>query len=85
VSQENGNKADAAEARTQQTRGFMQKVRAAARRKYTPEEKIRIVLEGFRWEVAINECCQPSRLSRIPDIVEAIFSESVGRFRIADK
>jgi hypothetical protein len=44
VSQESKEKADAAEARTQQTRGFMQQVRVAARRKYTPEEKVRIVL-----------------------------------------
>jgi transposase len=58
VSQENENKAEAAEARTQQTRGFVQQVRAAARRKYTPEEKIRIVLEGFRREVAVNELCR---------------------------
>ena len=38
------NKADAAEARTQETRGFIQQVRVATRRKYTPEEKVRIVL-----------------------------------------
>ncbi|MFC1916772.1 transposase, partial [Chloroflexota bacterium] len=43
------------EARRQRTRGFMQQVRAASRRKYTPEEKARIVLEGFRREVAVNE------------------------------
>jgi len=30
----------------------------AARRKYTPEEKVRIVLEGFRREVAVNELCR---------------------------
>ncbi|MFC1872076.1 hypothetical protein ACFLYF_06770 [Chloroflexota bacterium] len=42
MSQENKDKADAAEARTQQTRGFMQQVRVAARRKNTPEEKVRI-------------------------------------------
>ncbi len=58
MSQENKDKADAAEARTQQTRGFMQQVRVAARRKYTPEEKVRIVLEGFRREVAVNELCR---------------------------
>jgi transposase len=58
VSQENKNKADAAEARTHETRGFMQQVRVAARRKYTPEEKVRIVLEGFRREVAVNELCR---------------------------
>ncbi len=58
MSQENKNKADAAEARTQQTRGFVQQVRVASRRKYTPEEKVRIVLEGFRREVAVNELCR---------------------------
>ena len=58
MSQENKDKADAAEARTQQTRGFMQQVRVASRRKYTPEEKVRIVLEGFRREVAVNELCR---------------------------
>ena len=59
MSQENDkDKADAAEARTQQTKGFLQQVRTAARRKYTPEEKVRIVLEGFRREVAVNELCR---------------------------
>jgi len=56
--QENTDKTDAAEARTQQTKGFMQQVRVAARRKYTPEEKVRIVLEGFRREVTVNELCR---------------------------
>ncbi|MBI2288144.1 MAG: transposase [Chloroflexi bacterium] len=58
MSQENKDKADAAEARTEQTRGFMQQVRVAARRKYTPDEKVRIVLEGFRREVTVNELCR---------------------------
>jgi transposase len=58
MSKENKDKADAAEARTQQTRGFIQQVRVAARRKYTPEEKVRIVLEGFRREVTVNELCR---------------------------
>jgi len=58
VSQKSNDKADAAEARTRQTRGFMQQVRVASRRKYTPEEKVRIVLEGFRREVAVNELCR---------------------------
>ncbi len=52
------DKANAAEARTQETRGFMQQVRVAARRKYTPEEKVRIVLEGFRREVAVRDLCR---------------------------
>jgi transposase len=58
VSQENKDKAEAAEVRTQQTRGFIQQVRIATRRKYTPEEKVRIVLEGLRREVAVNELCR---------------------------
>jgi transposase len=58
MSQENNDKGDAAEVRTQQTRGFMQQVRVASRRKYTPEEKVRIVLEGFRREVTVNELCR---------------------------
>jgi transposase len=58
MSQENTDKSDAAEVRTQQTKGFMQQVRVAARRKYTPEEKVRIVLEGFRREVTVNELCR---------------------------
>jgi transposase len=58
VSQNIEEKADAAEARTKETRGFMQQVRVAARRKYTPEEKVRIVLEGFRREVAVKDLCR---------------------------
>jgi len=58
VSQKIEDKADIAEARTHETRGFIQQVRVAARRKYTPEEKVRIVLEGFRREVAVNELCR---------------------------
>ena len=63
MSQENTDKTDAAEARTQQTKGFMQQVRVAARRKYTPEEKVRIMLEGFRREVTVNELCRREVLS----------------------
>jgi transposase len=58
VSQNIEDKANAAEVRTQETRGFMQQVRVAARRKYTPEEKVRIVLEGFRREVAVKDLCR---------------------------
>ena len=58
MSQENKDKAEVAEERTRRTRGFMQQVRTASRRKYTPEEKVRIVLEGFRREVTVNELCR---------------------------
>ena len=58
MSQENKDKGDAAEARTRETRSFVQQVRIAAKRKYTPEEKIRIVLEGFRREVSVKDLCR---------------------------
>jgi transposase len=34
------------------------KIRQATRKKYTAEEKIRIVLEGLRGEIAISELCR---------------------------
>jgi transposase-like protein len=39
-----------AEAVTDETRQFVRLVRRPTRRKFTPEEKVRIVLEGFRRE-----------------------------------
>jgi len=54
----NEDKAGAAEARTEKTRGFIREVRRATRRKYTPEEKIRIVLEGFRREATVRDLCR---------------------------
>jgi|TARA_Y100000294_G_scaffold174152_1_gene191681 transposase len=47
-----------AESRTLETRSFVRGVRAAAGRRYTPEEKTRIVLEGFRREVTVNDLCR---------------------------
>ena len=47
-----------AEARTDETRSFVRRVRAGARRKHSAEEKIRVVLEGLRRETAVNELCR---------------------------
>jgi transposase len=58
VTQSSAGKPEAAEERTEQTRSFVRRVRAATRRKYTTEEKIRIVLEGFRREVPVNDLCR---------------------------
>jgi transposase len=58
VTQSTIGKPEAAEERTEQTRSFVRRVRAATRRKYTPEEKIRIVVEGFRREVTVNDLCR---------------------------
>ena len=58
MSQSNVDQTQRAEARTQETRTFIRQVRAASRRKYSPEEKIRILLEGFRREVAVSDLCR---------------------------
>ena len=58
MSQEQSTETQVAEARTQDTRAFVGRVRTLTRRKYTPEEKIRIVLEGFRREVTVSDLCR---------------------------
>ena len=58
MSQTETAKAVAAEERTEETRSFVRTVKAASRRKYTPEEKIRIVLEGFRREATVSDLCR---------------------------
>ena len=58
VSQLQVSKAEAAQQRSDETRSFVRTVKAATRRRYTPEEKIRIVLEGFRREVTVNDLCR---------------------------
>tara|TARA_B100001971_G_C17891723_1_gene383363 strand:+ start:110 stop:514 length:405 start_codon:yes stop_codon:yes gene_type:complete len=52
------DQATEAEQRTRETRSFVRQVRTATRRKYTPEEKTRIVLEGFRRETTVNDLCR---------------------------
>ena len=58
MSQTETAKTVAAEERTEETRSFVRTVKAASRRKYTPEEKIRIVSEGFRREVTVSDLCR---------------------------
>ena len=69
----------AAEERSQDSRRFVRQVRSATRRKYTPEEKIHIVLQGFRREVTVNELC------RREGIKPANFYSSPKEFMEADK
>ena len=58
MSQTETGKTAAAEERTEAARSFIRTVKAATRRKYTPEEKIRIVREGFRREVTVSDLCR---------------------------
>ena len=47
-----------AEARTEETKRFIQDIKRITRRKFTAEEKIRIVLEGFRRDTPIRDLCR---------------------------
>ena len=58
MSQSQESKADAAQQWSEETRSFVRTVKATTRRRYTPEEKIRVVLEGFRREVTVNDLCR---------------------------
>ena len=62
MTQEGEDKAKEAEARTQETRSFIRRVKRKIRRKFTAEEKIRIVLEGIR-TIHPSESCVAGRAS----------------------
>jgi transposase len=47
-----------AEARTQETKQLIRDIKRITRRKFTAEEKIRIVLEGFRRDTPIRDICR---------------------------
>jgi len=44
--------------RKQSTEAAVREIRRRTRRKFSPEEKIRIVLEGLRGEQSISELCR---------------------------
>src|SRR5512136_3052444 len=66
-----------AEARSEETRQFIKDIKRITRRKVTAEEKIRIVLEGFRRDTPIRDLChregiQPSTYyAWLKDFMEA--------------
>jgi len=47
-----------AEARTESTKELIRDIKRITRRKFTAEEKIRIVLEGFRRDSPIRDLCR---------------------------
>ena len=42
----------------QSTEAAVREIRRRSRRKFSPEEKIRIVLEGLRGEQSVSELCR---------------------------
>ena len=57
------DKESQAEERTEETTAFIREVKRSTRLKFTPEEKVRIVLEGFRREVTVRELCRREGIS----------------------
>ena len=47
-----------AEARSEETKKFIKDIKRLTRRKFTAEEKIRIVLEGFRRDTPVRDLCR---------------------------
>jgi transposase len=47
-----------AEARSEETKQFIRDIKRITRRKFTAEEKIRIVLEGFRRDTPVRDLCR---------------------------
>ena len=46
-----------AEARSEETKRFIKDIKRITRRRFTAEEKIRIVLEGYRRDTPIRDLC----------------------------
>ena len=63
-------KAVAAEERTEETRSFVRRVRTAARRRYSPEEKFRIVVEDFRREVTVSDLYRRENVEMKPLVAD---------------
>ena len=70
-------------AATAETREFIQRVRRVSRRRFTPEEKIRVVLEGFRRETKVSDLCRREGIN--PNVYYAWLKEfmEAGKARLA--
>jgi transposase len=75
--------ASEAEANTEETQAFIQRVRRVTRRKFTPEEKVRVVLEGFRRETRVSDLCRREGIN--PNVYYAWLKEfmEAGKARLA--
>jgi transposase len=48
----------AGEDSSEDTLSFIRRMKRVTPRKYSPEEKVRVVLEGFRGEIGISALCR---------------------------
>jgi len=58
MTQEISDKLWQGEARTAETKQFIRDIKRITRRRFTAEEKIRIVLEGFRRDIPVRDLCR---------------------------
>ena len=63
-------RAVAVEERTEESRFFVRKVWTAARRRYSPEEKFRIVVGDFRREVTVSDLHRRENVELKPLVAE---------------
>jgi len=56
----------------QSTEAAVREIRRRSRRKFSPEEKIRIVLEGLRGEERIADLCRRMTLPRFSGQVDCV-------------
>ena len=67
----------AQEKSAESSEGFIRKVRKYNRRRFTAEDKIRVILDGMKREVAVSELCRKERIhpaiyySWLKDFMEA--------------
>ena len=53
-----------AQQRSDETRAFIRQVKRVNHRRFTPEEKVRVVLEGFRSELRVSELYRRAGIRR---------------------
>ena len=58
MTQEISDKFWRAEARGEETKQFIRDIKRITRRRFTTEEKIRIILEGFRRDTPVRDLCR---------------------------
>ena len=65
--------------RKQSTEAAVREIRRRTRRKFSPEEKVRIVLEGLRGKQSISELCRREASPRTSTTAGARTSSKPGR------
>ena len=71
--------------RKQSTEAAVREIRRRTRRKFSPEEKIRIVLEGLRGEQSSPELCRREGILRLSHPTECVMDRLTWYFHDSDR